>query len=248
MDNSIMTITEDNIDESFGTFIDNTVGNDGEVTMTEQWIEEEFGDNEELKRQYRILLGFETISEEEIQAKREAENKERIALGILPVPDEYQSDLPTGMEYVEAHSEQYIVPECIPACKELWRKNVYTFMVCDTDDLKEGRAWICIQDIYLSDRNKEILESLKQIPNVTVNTWDTYYDHTAYITVPFVGQTAQDMLLDIARRFEMQDVPEGYAYRMYNPGDPVHEGEILEDGRIYLSDYHYKKHLNFLVQ
>lgn len=202
-------------------------------------------DDEEMRALLEKLLFGESLSPEEIQAMKERDNAKRAALGILPVPEEYRSDYPTDMEHVEANPERYIVPECIPACKELWSKNIYTFMVCDFLDLEMGWAWICIKHTLLSNRNKEILASLNQISNVTVDTSDNYYEDTAYIKVPFVGQAAQNALLDIARRFEMQDVPEGYAYRVYNPDDPMNGGEILEDGRIYLSEYHLKKHRKY---
>ena len=188
----------------------------------------------------------EPCSPEELLARRKEENDRRVALGVFPVAEDYQSVCPTDMEFVEANPERYIVPECIPACKELWSKNVYTFMVCDFLDLEAGWAWICIKDNLLSDRNKEILASLSRIPNVKVITNDSYYKNTAYIEVPFVGQAAQDALLDIAKRFEMQDVPEGYAYRISGPDNPVNEGEIVRDDRIYFSEYHLNKHLDYI--
>lgn len=162
----------------------------------DDFIDEEF--RELLKK-----LDVEPLSPEEMRARFEKENAERIARGILPVPEGYESVGPTPVKLVKANPERYIVPECLPACKELWSKNIDTFMVCDLLDLETGWAWICLEDILLSARNKEILASLEQIPDVTLYT-DNYYDNTVYIMVHYVGQAAQDALLSIAKRFEMQ--------------------------------------------
>ena len=167
-----------------------------DIYQIDDFIDEEF--RELLKK-----LDVEPLSPEEMRARFEKENAERIARGILPVPEGYESVGPTPVKLVKANPERYIVPECLPACKELWSKNIDTFMVCDLLDLETGWAWICLEDILLSARNKEILASLEQIPDVTLYT-DNYYDNTVYIMFPYVGQAAQDALLSIAKRFEMQ--------------------------------------------
>ena len=163
---------------------------------------DDFEEDEEF-REFMKKFDVKPLSPEEMRARFEKENAERIARGILPVPEGYESVGPIPVEYVKANPERYIVPECLPACKELWSKNIDTFMVCDLLNLEAGWAWICIEDTLLSDRNKEILASLEQIPDVTVYT-DNYYDNTVYIMIPFVGQAAQGALLGIAKRFEMQ--------------------------------------------
>lgn len=179
------------------------------------------------------------------RARLKKENKKRLALGILPVPEEYMSTQPADMENVEANPECFIVPECIPACQEFWRKNIYTCMVCDILELEQGFSWICLRDI-LSDRNREILDEIGKIPCVRIDR-DGWFENTVYIYVPFVGETARTALFNIAKQFEMQDVPEFYAYRKHEPTVLVRSGEILtEDGRVYFSSYHYKKHLNYL--
>ena len=167
-----------------------------DIYQIDDFIDEEF--RELLKK-----LDVEPLSPEEMRARFEKENAERIARGILPVPEGYESVGPTPVKLVKANPERFIVPECLPACKELWRNNIDTFMVCDLLDLETGWAWICLEDILLSARNKEILASLEQIPDVTLYT-DNYYDNTVYIMVPYIGQAAQDALLSIAKRFEMQ--------------------------------------------
>lgn len=168
-----------------------------DIYQIDDFIDEEF-------REFLKKLDVEPLSPEEMRARFEKENAERIARGILPVPEGYESVGPTPVKLVKANPERFIVPECLPACKELWIKNIDTFMVCDLLDLETGWAWICLEDILLSARNKEILASLEQIPDVTLYT-DNYYDNTVYIMVPYVGQAAQDALLSIAKRFEMQE-------------------------------------------
>lgn len=57
-------------------------------------------------------------------------------------------------EEVEKNPTQYIIQECLPACQELWKKNIYTFMV--SDHLNEGTCWIEIIVDSLSEENKDI--------------------------------------------------------------------------------------------
>jgi len=61
------------------------------------------------------------------------------------------------LEDVMANPEEYIIPQCLPACRALWDKNIETFMVSNNDD----------EDLYVlltnvSDENMAIFNQMKQ--------------------------------------------------------------------------------------
>ena len=61
------------------------------------------------------------------------------------------------LEDVMANPEEYIIPQCLPACRALWDKNIETFMVSNNDD----------EDLYVlltnvSDENMAIFNQTKQ--------------------------------------------------------------------------------------
>ena len=209
------------------------------------------------------------------------------------------------MEIVEQNPRVFIMEECIPACEELWKKNVYTFMV--SDYLNEGECWIEVVIDNLSDENKEILF---QLSGSDIRRRD-YHRGCMIFGVNKVGKEGQERLLELAQKFQMQDVPYIEAYitlpeyliqrgcykEVENPDyvemkapwtlnlpvdqlgkkiieyddwlassqssktikvfdstkviKPLDEylseiGAIYEDGRVYLSDYHYQKHQNYV--
>ena len=47
---------------------------------------------------------------------------------FLPMNPEFNEEMTVPMEVVEKNPQRFIIQECIPACQELWRKNIYTFM------------------------------------------------------------------------------------------------------------------------
>ena len=85
-----------------------------------------------LKRFYQE----ETEEAKEERIKKEREDIER--RGYLPVNDEFEETMTSPQEVVEKNPRKYIIEECIPACKELWSKNIYTFMV--SDHLNDGEC------------------------------------------------------------------------------------------------------------
>lgn len=59
------------------------------------------------------------------------------------------------LEYVMQNPTEYIIPQCLPACRALWGKNIETFMCSNNDD----------KDLYvllmnLSDENKARMQEL----------------------------------------------------------------------------------------
>ncbi|MBD9115436.1 hypothetical protein EGP95_06655 [bacterium] len=111
----------------------------------------------------------------------------------------------TSMEEVENNPEKFIMTECIPACKELWSKNIYTFMV--SNYIGENGIWIEIYD-EISDENLKYLKSLKS-KNISVSI---YHDGCYKIEVNHIGKNASDLLLEVCKGFKMQDVPKNIAY------------------------------------
>ena len=250
------------------------------------------------------LAKFIKTPEEIEQEKREEKNR-LLLKGYLPKNEEYNETPRSPMEMVEQNPQIYIMEECIPACEELWKKNVYTFMV--SDYLNEGECWIEVVIDNLSDENKEILFQLSESD---IRRRD-YHRGCMIFGVNKVGKEGQERLLELAQKFQMQDVPYGEAYytlpeyliergcykeepnpdyiemqapwiQQSSPDElgariiaydeylasnqskktikvfdstkvtkPLEDylsetGAIYEDGRVYLSDYHYQKHQNYV--
>ena len=125
---------------------------------------------------------------------------------FLPLSSDYHEEMRTSQEDVETHPTKYIIEECLPACKELWRKNIYTFMV--SDQLNPGECWIEVIANNLSDENKEIFLSLE---GDDVRKF-SYHNGCINFGVTKVGIKAQKRLLELAEQFKMQDVPEFEGY------------------------------------
>ncbi len=243
----------------------------------------------------------EEIEKENLERAKELESK-----GFLPENPELKETMSSPQEVVEANPRRFIIEECIPACQELWSKNIYTFMV--SDHLNEGQCWIEIIADGLSDENKKIFESLSGDDVIKFS----YHKGTINFGVKLVGSEGQARLLELAKQFKMQDVPKNQAYislqdflinycgcydeipnpdyvemkpvwemeltveqmveymqkydkwqdspasqetlRQFNPNKltkPVTEvaeekGMIIDGDRVYLSEFHYKKHQNYL--
>jgi len=242
---------------------------------------------------------------EEIEKEKEEFKNKILSKGFLPLNDELNETMHSSMEDVEKNPRAFIIEECIPACVELWKKNIYTFMV--SDHLNDGVCWIEVVSDYLSDENKEIFNQLEGEDIIKFS----YHRGCINFGVNCVGNQAQVRLLELAQKFQMQDVPYGEAYitlpeylircgcydEVQNPnyvpmtepwnmnlsidqlGDylieyeewmasnrskktykvfnqakiikPLKEyfdgtGAIYDGDRVYLSEYHYQKHMNYV--
>ena len=147
--------------------------------------------------------------------ERYIEEKTR-RLGILPTSERYSPVMVAPMEDVEANPERFIMTECLPACRILWDKNIYTFMVSDAQN---EEAWIELFADGLSDDNKEYLVNLEE-KGVHIFS---YHQGTISFGVGCFGEKAQQKLIEIANGFEMQDVCKSLAYvdvetALYNVG------------------------------
>lgn len=253
-----------------------------------------------------IKFAFQEPTQEEIEKRKLERAKELERKGFLPENDGYSETMTSPQEMVEANPRRYIIEECIPACIELWNKNIYTFMV--SDHLNEGVCWIEVVADSFSDENKEIYAQLEGDDVVKFS----YHSGTLNFGVECVGKVGQEKLLELAKQFKMQDVPYNQAYvsvqdflmnycdcydevpnpnyremkepwcmelslnekieyfkkydawensieskktlKQFNANKITKQIEelvaehnmILEDDRVYLSEFHYKKHQNYL--
>ena len=104
------------------------------------------------------------------------------------------------MDDVEINPQEYIIPECLEACKILWSKNIFTFMCSNNDDF--GYTWIATYD--LSNENQEVLEKLKTMGYVDK------YRGAPKLFVNEMGINAKNKLIELSNQFVMQDIPYGY--------------------------------------
>lgn len=243
---------------------------------------------------------------EEIEQRKKERASELERKGFLPENEGYDETMSSPQEEVEKNPTRYIIQECLPACQELWRKNIYTFMV--SDHLNEGICWIEIIADSLSEENKDIYFGLSDEETVKFS----YHKGTINFGVRCVGKVGQQRLLELAQKFQMQDVPKDQAYispqdflmrycncyeeypnpnykpmmapwetdigpekivdymeeyekwqesdescptlRKFAPEKASksiielasEQGMIIEDGRVYLSLFHYNKHMNYV--
>lgn len=115
----------------------------------------------------------------------------------------YEGAPRVSQEEVETFPEKWIIKECIPACRILWDKNIYTFMC---SDYVNSDAWIELAIDSLSPENLAVLEEIKQ-------EYNTYQYHYGCINIEVngMGRKAMEELIKIANRFAMQDVPKAEA-------------------------------------
>ena len=159
--------------------------------------------DEELEK---LGISFHEPTPEEIEEKRIKRAKELESKGFLPENAELNETMSSPQELVETNPRRFIIEECIPACQELWSKNIYTFMV--SDHLNEGQCWIEIIVDGLSDENKEVFMNLSGDDVIKFS----YHRGTITFGVKLVGKEGQSRLLELAQQFQMQDVPINQSY------------------------------------
>ena len=159
--------------------------------------------DEELEK---LGISFHEPTPEEIEEKRINRAKELESKGFLPENAELNETMSSPQELVETNPRRFIIEECIPACQELWSKNIYTFMV--SDHLNEGQCWIEIIVDGLSDENKEVFMNLSGDDVIKFS----YHRGTINFGVKLVGKEGQSRLLELAQQFQMQDVPINQSY------------------------------------
>lgn len=101
------------------------------------------------------------------------------------------------LEDVMANPEEYIIPQCLPACRALWDKNIETFMVSNNDD----------EDLYVllthvSDENMAIFNQKKKQDSRFV--FDGYRN-TIGIAVKGNNDSSMHELQGLTEVFRIQD-------------------------------------------
>ena len=128
--------------------------------------------------------------------------------------------------------DEYIVPECLEACKKFWNMNIFTASCSNRREYKDkyGNIKKYIMVSHLSDENRKIFEDLiESNPNNYVKK--TIADVEYYAIYILSKDNIQDRdlesqkLLDLVSPFKMQDCLEGF---------------------ISIKDYYLKKILDYL--
>lgn len=279
------------------------MSNEFDEMVNDESFDEIFKDESLDEEVLRRLFGEE--SDEEKQQRLEEEARKLLEVGFLPKNKELNETMHTSMEYVEADPRRFIIEECIPACQELWKKNIYTYMV--SDHLDADRCWVEVEEKSLSDENREIYEALEGEDVIKF----AFHPCCLNFGIKGIGTEGQQKLLEVAQKFKMQDVPEDLAYcsledylvecgcykevtnpdyvpmtppeemslpdgqemrylldyydwldsdfsqatvkefdpsKVTEPLESYFEGKdvVCEGDRVYLSNYHYQKHLNYV--
>ena len=80
---------------------------------------------EELIKTRNLVKAFIKKKNQESEQRKFGDKQNWKQEGFLPLNDEYSETMASPMEEVESNPRKFIIEECIPACKELWRKNIY---------------------------------------------------------------------------------------------------------------------------
>ena len=171
--------------------------------MNDDEIKDLMLSDEELEN---FAIFYHNLTPEEVEKRRIKRAKELESKGSLPVNPELDETMTSPQELVEANPRRFIIEECIPACQELWSKNIYTFMV--SDHINEGQCWVEIIADGLSSENKEIFMNLFGDDVIKFS----YHRGAINFGVKHVGKEGQSRLLELAKQFQMQDVPVNKAY------------------------------------
>lgn len=101
------------------------------------------------------------------------------------------------LEDVIANPEEYIIPQCLPACRKLWDKNIETFMVSNNDD---SDLYVLLANV--SDENMTIFNQMKQHdPRFIFDG----YRNTIGIAVKDNSEDSMNELLSLTEVFKVQD-------------------------------------------
>lgn len=101
------------------------------------------------------------------------------------------------MEYVINNPNEYIIPQCLPACKILWNKNIETFMVSNNED---DHLYVLLTNI--SEDNKNLLNHLIQEDS---RYYFDYYRKTYGFKVEGIDNSAASELSTLANQLKIQD-------------------------------------------
>jgi|AntAceMinimDraft_14_1070370.scaffolds.fasta_scaffold05504_12 hypothetical protein len=160
-------------------------------------------------------------------------NEER---GLDPTRVEYPSEnekppkyqyMHVDIEFVIKNPDEYIIPECQPACKSLWDKNIETFMVSNNDN---NHLYILILD--LSDENTKLFKEIAQTD--TRYFWDNSKETYGIGTKDRNDESIEE-LNSLVELFKMQDVRKG----RYQTQEEYLKTYKTTDGKLELDPHSY---------
>ena len=129
------------------------------------------------------------------------------------------------LPYVIENPEEYIIPECLEACKSLWNKNIETFM-CSNDD--DNNLYILVMN--LSDKN---LETMKRLVEENKNYFYSSYRNCYGIKVEDKSRNQVEKLNFLTEVFSMQDT------KRYVSGEDFLSNYKTTGGEVYIDDEDY---------
>ncbi len=122
-----------------------------------------------------------------------------------------------NIEEVVANPDEYIVPECLEACKSFWDKNIFTASCSNRDEKKnkDGKVLKYIMVSSLSDENLKIFNQLSKTNPKSYCALERYEKIYYVIIIPSTDDKQdRDLdskaLLNLASPFQMQDCLEGF--------------------------------------
>lgn len=140
-------------------------------------------------------MNTENMTEEELIAKFKA-NVGGSKTNASPSNTRYQYPY-IELEEVMNNPTEYIIPQCLPACRSLWGKNIETFMVSNNDD---DDLYVLLTNV--SPENMAVFQELqKQDPRYL---FDSYRD-TIGIAVKGHDEKAMAELDALTDVFDVQD-------------------------------------------
>lgn len=148
----------------------------------------------------------------------------------------YQYGL-VDVKYVKENPEEYIIPDCIDACKILWGKGINTAQCSNLED--KNYRWIEIDTLGLSDENKKIIYDL-------INAKEEGFSiggmtHNPRLFVYGEGVEASKALCQLASVFVLQDTMEYSTTEEYLDNYKRKDGEyVITDTGVIIRDYNPK--------
>lgn len=132
------------------------------------------------------------------------------------------------LEYVIENPQEYIIPECMPACNHLWEKNMETFMVSNYDN---DYLYVILDN--LSDENIAIIEDLSKVD--TRYFWDEFR-HYWGIRVNGVSKESSEELAKLTNVFVLQDT------KRYQTAEDFLDSYKRTNGKTYIDEYGHIVH------
>lgn len=98
-----------------------------------------------------------------------------------------------SMDEVIDNPEEYIIPECMDACKIFWEKGIETFMCSNYENVI---FYVSINEFTLDENNKRILDQ---------NSGNRFFGRDAINEMPVIRAEVPEKLSELAKLFVLQD-------------------------------------------